>query len=149
MDWPTLGGERTLQRLCGIMASRIWIFLAFVVAGCSTLDAGGPARELSYGCDDLVVIGRVATVSEASVQDSGVELANWRSEWGLQIRVKRVIQGSERRRLIPASAISHAEMRDDVDFLIVLRPNEDESYDLQTAALWQRNPRPILVEPCF
>ncbi len=45
------------------------------------------------------------------------------AEWRLQIHVKRVVRGTGRAgEVIPVKAISHAEIRNDRDFLIVLRP---------------------------
>jgi hypothetical protein len=130
------------------MALRIWIVFTVLLAGCTTLDADEPPRELSYGCDDMVVIGRVATVAGTAIHEPEAALPNWRSEWRLQVHVKRVVRGSERRQVISATAISHAQIRDDRDFLIVLRPNEGRTYNLRVAALWHVRPRPMLTEPC-
>lgn len=130
------------------MASRISIVLSLLVAGCTTIETNEPASELPYGCDDLVVIGRIATVGSTTLHDRDEVLPNWRSEWRLQVRVKRIVRGSERRQVIPATAISHAQIRDDRDFLIVLQPKEGGAYNLETAALWQVRPRLILAEPC-
>lgn len=50
--------------------------------------------------------------------------------------------------IIPATAISHAQIRDDRDFLIVLQSKEGGDSNLEATALWKVMPRPILAEPC-
>ena len=130
------------------MVFRVWILLIAALSGCATLDADETGSELSYNCDDIVVIGRVVTLGGTAISDPDASLPNWRSEWRLQVQIKRVVRGSESRRTVPAGAISHANIRDDRDFLIVLTPIESGAYRLQTAALWNERPRPKLVEPC-
>lgn len=142
-----MGGNGTLPLLGWAMAYRFWIFLVALLGGCATVDTGEPANELAYGCKDLVVIGRIATLSGTSIPDAD-PLPNWRSEWQLQVKIKRVIRGSERRLVVPAVGLSHAQIRDDRDFLAVLRPIEGGAYSLETAALWYDGPRPRLIEPC-
>ena len=129
------------------MTSRLCILLAILMGGCTTLDSDLPASELTYGCDDLVVIGRVVTAGTVAISQPEASLPDWQSEWRLEVHVKRVIRGTERRRMFLARGISHAQITDDRDFLIVLRPREG-GYELTTAAPWQK-PRPILTEPCF
>lgn len=121
------------------------LFSAFLLVG-ATVDGDEAASPLEYGCNDLVVIGRVATMSEASIPDGG-DLPNWNSRWQLRVQIKRVLRGSETRRLVAATAISHAQIRGDRDFMIVLSPVH-ESYELQTAALWNEKPRPALAQTC-
>ena len=111
------------------------------------MDTGEPANELAYGCNDLVVIGRIATLGGTAMPDAD-PLPNWRSEWQLQVKIERVIRGVERRTVVPATGVSHAQIRGDRDFLAVLRPIEGGAYSLETAALWDDGPRPRLIEPC-
>src|SRR3546814_5363802 len=77
--------------------------------------------------------------SKASPGSDG--LPNWRSQYNLQVRIKRVIQGKENRHIVPASAIAHAQIRDDRDFLAVLRPDGEGGYTLMTANLWAYRPK--------
>src|SRR3546814_14682462 len=83
-------------------------------------------------------------LSKASPGSDG--LPNWRSQYNLQVRIKRVIQGKENRHIVPASAIAHAQIRDDRDFLAVLRPDGEGGYTLMTANLWAY--RPKISGPC-
>lgn len=142
-----MGGLRTLRLLRWAMAYRFWILLASLLGGCATLNTGEPANELQYGCNELVVIGRIATRGGTSIPDAD-PLPNWRSEWQLLVKIKRVIRGVEPRSVVPATGVSHAQIRDDRDFLAVLRPIEGGAYILETAALWDDGPHPRLIEPC-
>src|SRR3546814_20366557 len=45
------------------------------------------------------------------------------------------------RHIVPASAIAHAQIRDDRDFLAVLRPDGEGGYTLMTANLWAYRPK--------
>lgn len=121
-----------------------------LLAGCATIGAAEPATELAYSCDDLVVIGRVRTLSSEGVPNppNSDFLPNWNSRNQLQVRIKRILRGSEPRRVVPASHIVHGQMRDDRDFLMVLKPTAGGAYQLETAALWNERPRPRLFEPC-
>ena len=130
------------------MLFRSWPFLGFcAAAACATVDSAEPTNELPYLCNDLVIIGRVTALGEEGVPDSGLGPA-WQSRWQLQVRIKQIIRGSERRRVVPASGISHARIREDVDLLAVLSPTDGGIYVLKTAALWDARSRPKLVEPC-
>lgn len=125
-------------------------FGCLLLAGCTTIGAAEPATELAYSCGDLVVVGRVRTLSSAEVPNAlnSDFLPNWNSRNQLQVQIKRIIRGSEPRRAVPATQISHGQMRDDRDFLVVLKPTAGGAYHLETAALWNERPIPRLVEPC-
>ena len=111
------------------------------------MDVDESAPQLEYACNDLVVIGRITTLSGKLIPD-GDPLPNWRSDWQLRVTIKRVIRGTERRRVVPAVGVSHAQIRKDRDFLAVLRPIDGGGYSLETAATWYDRPRPRLTEPC-
>ena len=102
------------------MLSRAWLLLAVLVGGCTTLQEEEPQSRLSYACRDVVVIGRISTMDHTPISEPGAFLQGWDAEWDLQINVKRVVRGSDRRRVIPARAIAHGQVREDVDFLIEL-----------------------------
>ena len=129
------------------MHSRLSLLLACFLGACATVDTGELANKLRYRCNDLVVIGRVATLSSKGIPDSDF-LPNWESRYQLQVRIKRVVRGSERRSVVPAIGISHGQIRADRDFLAVLRPTDAGTYYLETAALWDVRTRPRLLEPC-
>lgn len=64
----------------------------------------------------------------------------------LRIHIRRVVRGNEHRRVVPAVATAHAQIRNDRDFLMVLTPDQTGGYALATASLWRN--RPALSEPC-
>ena len=101
---------------------------------------------LPYGCDDLVVIGQVITQSGETVTPPDALLG--RSRWQMDVQIKDVLRGTEQRRTVRATAVSHAPLRTDRDFLAVLSPADGDPYALETATLWDVWPRPGLVEPC-
>ena len=129
------------------MVSRLWLFLLCLAGGCTTPGSVDRANELPYHCNDLVVIGRVTTLGGTSIT-SPAPLPNWQSQWQLQMQINRVIRGSEQRPFVPATGVSHAQIRQDRDFLAVLHPAEGGAYTIETAALWDVQPRPRLAEPC-
>ena len=131
------------------MLCRLTPLLLFLLAGCVTTQDQGEDHELQYACNDLVVVGRIATTSiaEHASTDPQDPLPGWLSEFGLQVRIKRVVRGTERRSVVPASSIAHGQIRGDRDFLVVLSPNQGNGFTLSTAALMSN--RPKLREPCL
>ena len=129
------------------MLSRFSLLAVCVVGGCATNRAYEPAQKLDYRCGDLVVIGRVTALGASIIPDPA-PIPNWQSRWQLQVQIKRVIRGSERRSVVPATGVSHARIRDDLDFLAVLHPAEGGGYFLETAAIWDMARHPKLAEPC-
>src|SRR4051812_35764959 len=110
------------------MVVRSWLLLICFVGGRAAIDAGEPASELPYRCNDLVVIGRVTTLGGENIPAPA--LPNWQSRWQLQVQIGRVIRGSERRSVVSATGVSHGQIREDRNFLAVLRPVEGGEYIL-------------------
>ncbi|MGD9812759.1 MAG: hypothetical protein AB7U35_15750 [Sphingobium sp.] len=119
------------------MRLKISLLLLCFLSGCVM---AAPAHNLEFGCGDVAVVGRIKTLGETAVQGSG-PLPNWQSPYQLEVQIKRVVRGRERRRVVPATAIAHAQIRDDRDFLIVLTPDGKGGYSLATASLWQYRPK--------
>jgi hypothetical protein len=129
------------------MVSRLRLLFVGCLAGCATTQDDESQNKLPYGCSDLVVVGRVVTLAGETLPEPA-PLPNWQSRWRLQVKIRQVLRGAERRTVVPATSVSHAQIRDDKDFLVVLTPNENGSYAIGTAALWDRKPRPRPAEPC-
>ena len=125
------------------------LILLLLLAGCVTTREQEEDHALEYGCNDLVAIGRIATssIAEHPNADPNDPLSGWLSEYGLEVHLKRVIRGSEKRATVPATRIAHAQIRSDRDFLVVLSPIQGNGYTLRTAALTSY--RPKLSEPCL
>jgi len=102
---------------------------------------------LKYGCGDLIVIGRIHTLDYEPIEEPD-GLLYWRNCWNLKVKIKRIVVGNERRTKVPAIGISHAQIRDDADYLAVLAPEDDGSYVLTAAALWDQEPRPMSASTC-
>ena len=82
-------------------------------------------------CGDLAVIGRVETVREQPEPPP----ADWQSRYDVQIHIRKVVRGTESRTVVPASAIAHAHLRDDIDFLMVLTPEPGGGFSIKSAQI--------------
>ena len=127
------------------MRSALLLPVTLALASCASVQ-NAPEEEirLSYGCDDLVVIARQALLSEELVPSNhpiGV------SRMVLRIDIKSVVRGSEPRRSVLAEGTLHNQPREDLDFLLVLRPRPDGTYLKSSGAVWDATP-PKLAEPC-
>lgn len=110
-----------------------------MLSSCAT--AFDPARDMTVACTDLAVVGRVfpsnaeAADGIASVTREGtveeVALPGWYSGYDVEIRIKRVLHGTEQRSTIPASFVYHGYPRDDVDMMIVLSPDGRGGYAIK------------------
>ena len=127
------------------MLRKVSLSLFFLLPGCATTQAQESTHVLEYQCGDLAVIGRIITVGERIIYSSD-DLPNWYSEYDLQIKIKRIIRGKSKERTISTSVISHAQIRDDKNFLVILHPNDISGYSLKNVSLWES--RPKLKEPC-
>jgi hypothetical protein len=107
--------------------------LALFMADGSSTTVSGKEDLVTYGCDDVVVVGRVKTIAYADLTQEDDLLGHGR--YDMRVSVKRVLRGKETRRIIPASAFAHGQMRQDVDFWLVLRPVPGGGYVIRTGNL--------------
>lgn len=111
------------------MTARLVVLALLLLGGCVTTDQRDP---LPYGCSDLAVIGRVNTLSYTDIEEPP-EFILGSVLRQTEVRIKRVVHGEEQRTVVRASAMSHAEIRNDVDLLIVLSTNgADAEYNIET-----------------
>ena len=89
---------------------------------------GESSPPVTYGCDDLVVVGRVVTLGETSIDTPGSRLGV--SAWKQRLDIKRVVRGVESRKSVPATSVSHARIIDSRDFLLVLQKAGDDAYTI-------------------
>lgn len=99
----------------------------------STASPSLGAEPITYGCDELVVVGRVRTVGYTDLTTKDDVLGHGR--YSMEVAVKRVLRGRETRRVLPVVGYSHGQMRDDADFWLVLAHTEDGSYSVRTGNL--------------
>jgi len=118
-------------------SARLALLGFLLVLGCVSTEGEPP---LEYACNDLVVIGRVRTLTETALDDPSDILR--RSVWGLEIRIKRVIHGADARAVVPAVGVSHASIRGDADMMIVLSPTAyGGGYEVRTLNVMDVRPR--------
>lgn len=132
------------------MSFHLWTygsaFALLFLAAPSIAQSSNQAAVVKYGCTDLVAIGRIKTLNfdELSLPDD--LLGNGR--FWMDVTLKKIFRGKERRSGVPATQIAHAQLRQDRDFIIVLSPMESGAYTLKSAHLWKQHPRPILAKTC-
>jgi len=113
------------------LAALVFFLPVLVGAGyASTPDSNEP---VTYGCDEVVVVGRVKTVAYTDLTSSGDVLGHGR--YDIQLRIKRVLRGEEARRVVPVSGLSHSQIREDADLWFVLTPANDGGYVIRTGNL--------------
>jgi hypothetical protein len=115
------------------------------IGGCATVDDGDRAT-LEYDCSDLVVVGRVDNLSYTPIDDPNDPLGHGVVE--MDISIRRVIRGSPPKRMLRATAVAHATMVESKDFVLVLKPKQDGSFELQEANLASLRPRLISMAEC-
>lgn len=114
-----------------MVQKRFALVALLFVASCASAEHPERQNVMSYGCDDLVLIGRVTTVASEEIPDPRSLLGH--SVWDTEITIKRIIRGAERKRTVRATGVSHAQIRDDIDMLIVLsKPEGGRGYTIQT-----------------
>jgi hypothetical protein len=101
-------------------------------------------RTLPFGCNDLVVIGRVENGTFQHVDIDGDILGHgWATA---KLKVRRVIRGPNLPSVLPVRYFAHTYMRDDQDFMLVLSRSEKGDYTIETGQLmWLR---PHLADQC-
>jgi hypothetical protein len=114
--------------------------LSLVPAACATLPVMSKEdRTLAFGCSDIVVIGRLKNGDYERVEIEGDLIGHgWISA---ELTVRKTLRGKPPRSVLPVGYFAHTYMRDDRDFMFVLREAEDGTYSIETAQLMSANPR--------
>ena len=102
---------------------------------CATVaDAKSRERDdIEYGCSDLVVVGRLVKQDYHHVEDKDDILGHgWVTA---DVKVDNVVFGHPRARKLPVRYFAHTYMREDRDFVFVLRPAENGRHPVRTADL--------------
>jgi hypothetical protein len=125
----------------------LWVRVRARLAAATLLlmSSGGAALaqegSVTYRCDELVVRGRVTTVSYASLGQASGTLPGWQGVYSMQVRIKRLLRGKELRAIVPVASVAHAQLRDDADLWLVLTPRGDGGYSIRTGNLWRFKPK--------
>jgi hypothetical protein len=120
------------------------LLISVFISSC-TISSPEERSTLEHECSDIVVIGRAKTLSYSEMDTENGILR--RSIFKIEIRIKRVLYGSEKRKIVNATGVSHGQMREDKDFVFILRPNNGD-YQIITAALEYLNPRIASTGQC-
>jgi len=118
----------------------------FFASACSTFDVDEPGEVITYACNDVVAIGQVKTESYTDLSSEDDLPGHGRFQ--MQVTIKRVLRGTETRRIVPASRIAHGQLVANRDFLLVLSPEGRQSYSLSSATPSRTRPRPVLGQSC-
>ena len=113
-------------------------------AACATVpQASLEDRTLSYGCNDMVVVGRVKNGAYQPAQSENDILGHgWISA---TLHVRKVVRGAGLPAVLPVSYFAHTFMRQDRDFMLVLK-RSDTGYEITTGQLM--SVRPLLASHC-
>ena len=116
-----------------------------LVAGCASTETASLAdRTLQYGCNDLVVIGRLKNEGDYSPLEAKGDILG-HGVMTATISVHRVVRGAHVPSRLPVSYAGHTFLRDDRDFMFVLERNR-AVYTISTAQLMTA--RPLLATHC-
>jgi hypothetical protein len=115
-----------------------------LTAACATApQAGLEDRTLPYGCNDTVVVGSVKNGAYEPVKFENDILGHgWISA---TLYVRRVVRGTALPPVLPVKYFAHASMRQDQDFMLVLKHTRT-GYEITTGQLM--SVRPLLASRC-
>ena len=120
------------------------VTLSLLTAGCASVpQASLKDRALSYGCNDSVVIGTVTNGAFAPVEANGDILGHgWVSA---TLQVRKVVRGQRLPAVQPVRYFTHAYMRQDQPFMLVLK-HIGAGYEIKAGQLMRL--RPVLASHC-
>jgi len=90
------------------------------------LDRISPSNHAA--ADGISIVRRENSIEEAA-------LPGWYSGYDVEVRIKRVLYGTEERSTVPASFVFHGYPRDDVDMMIVLSADGRDGYAVKSLNL--------------
>jgi hypothetical protein len=90
-------------------------------------------EEIKYGCNDLVVVGRLG---EQDYQHVDIEDDILGHGWvTADVKINDILFGTAKSGRLPVRYFAHTYMREDRDFVLVLRPAEHGRYLVRSARL--------------
>ena len=124
--------------------------LLFLIACAAPAQAASDDSHITYGCDDLVVVGRLNNLTYDLIEDPDDLLGH--GVVNARVRIKQVLHGSAGNR-VDVRYVAHAMFIESDDFLLVLKPQKSGTYWLDSANLMDdrfylnRSP-PVLASRC-
>jgi len=106
------------------------ILVAGIIASAAgAIQSSERPQPMSFGCNDLVIVGRIRSLSFEHVEIENDLLGHgWISA---RVRIRRILRGHERARTVPVRYFAHTYLRDDRDFLLALVRHEGEGYQIR------------------
>lgn len=119
--------------------------MGLLLVGCTTASSvADEDRELPFGCDDVVLVGRLKNGDYQPVDDEGDILGHgWITA---KLQVRRVVGGAKVPSVVPVRYLAHTYMREDREFMFVVRRTTDGIYVIKTAQVM--SVRPKLASHC-
>ena len=110
-----------------------------ILSGSPALSQTDDDRTLAFGCNDLVIVGRMTNGDYHTVEDPEDILGlGWIDA---TLSVRQVIRGKETRSVLPVRYFAHTYMWDDGDFMLVLSPEADGVAIIRTGQLMSAHPK--------
>jgi hypothetical protein len=102
--------------------------------------------EISYGCGDIVVLGRLKNNRDYEHVEIEDDLLGhgWMTA---RVNIGELLKGREWRGTVPVRYFGHTYLREDRDFVVVLSPGERNGYVVRTASLLED--RSTLASHCL
>jgi hypothetical protein len=120
------------------------ISAVLLAAACASVpQASLEDRTLSYGCNDIVVVGSVRNGAFEHVQiDNDILGHGWISA---TLHVRKVVRGPRLPAALPVRYFAHTYMRQNQEFMLVLK-HTDTGYEIVTGQAMRL--RPLLASLC-
>ena len=113
--------------------------LAFALALAAPVQAETAPPVINYGCQDLVVIGKMTNVSYSLIEDANDLLGHGYIRFTVDIKER--LAGKDARKSVAAASVAHGYMHEEHEFLLVLkRVRGKRHYWLQDVRLWELAP---------
>ena len=120
------------------MRSSILIAAALTLLCARAQPATIEDRTLSYGCEDIIVVGRIRNGGYAPVHDDEDVIGHG---WiDAHIKVKRLVKGAKQPSWLPIRYFAHTHIRDDRDFMFVLSGDSVAGFEIKQAQLMAVRP---------
>jgi hypothetical protein len=115
------------------------VAIMLIIGGCATApQASVQDRTMPFGCNDSVVVGTVENGTFQPVESEADILGHgWISA---TLHVRKVVRGTSLRSVLPVRYFSHAYMRHDREFMLVLK-HTGTGFEITDGQLMSERPR--------
>lgn len=114
------------------------LLASLMTVACTTFSSADD-RILQYGCDDIVLIGRLKNEDyEAAYIEDDLLGHGWATG---RIKVRKVVKGKDIPSFVPIRYFAHTYVREDREFMFVLSRSDSNLFRVETAQLLSARPR--------